>query len=103
MLVGSLLNRGYGLHEIAERLGHDPGTLLRFYARVQGQRRADLANTAAGLVTAGPGSTNPETWRTPAEGKRSRVRIPIQRAESDGVHDRPAHTPDDGLRPRPTQ
>jgi len=40
MLVSSLLDRGYSPHEIAERLGHDPATLLRFYARVHGQRRA---------------------------------------------------------------
>ncbi len=33
---------------------HVAATLLRFYARVHGQRRAGLANTAAALVTAEP-------------------------------------------------
>jgi transposase-like protein len=82
MLVASLLDRGYSLHEIAERLGHDPGTLLRFYARVHGQRRAGLADTAAALVTASADPKNSELSRIPAEAPVNRVRIPIQRMET---------------------
>jgi len=50
LLVGSLLDRGFSLHEIAERLGHAAATLLRSYARVHAQRRADLADTPAALI-----------------------------------------------------
>nr|WP_246159075.1 hypothetical protein [Catellatospora sichuanensis] len=34
MLVSSLLDAGYSVHEVAERLGHDPATLMRSYTRV---------------------------------------------------------------------
>jgi len=53
LLVASLLDRGFSLHEIAERLGHDPATLQRFYARVHAERRAGLADIAATLTAAG--------------------------------------------------
>lgn len=29
LLASSLLDAGYGIHEVAERLGHDPATLMR--------------------------------------------------------------------------
>jgi len=51
MLATGLLDSGYGLHEVAERLGHDPATLLRYYTRVHAGRRASAANSAAALVT----------------------------------------------------
>jgi len=77
MLVASLLDRGFSLHEIAERLGHDPATLLRFYARVHAGRRAGLADTAAGLMTADPSPEYP--------GSGERFRIPAQRAAASKV------------------
>jgi integrase len=54
MLVSSLMDSGYNLHEVAERLGHDPATLLRYYARVHAGRRARAADNAATLVTPDP-------------------------------------------------
>jgi integrase len=34
LIASSLLDAGYGVHEVAERLGHDPATLMRYYTRV---------------------------------------------------------------------
>jgi len=53
MLVSSLLDAGYSLHEIAERLGHHPAT-LRYYTRVHASRRAGAADNAAALLTPRP-------------------------------------------------
>ncbi len=34
MLESSLLDSGYGVPKVAERLGRDPTTLMRYYTRV---------------------------------------------------------------------
>lgn len=51
LLASSLLERGYGIHEVAERLGHDPGTLMKHYARVGAERRVQTGHDAALLMT----------------------------------------------------
>ena len=51
LLAESLLDDGYGTHEVAERLGHDPGTLMRYYTRVNAQRRRQATNHIAELIT----------------------------------------------------
>ncbi|GAA1548829.1 hypothetical protein GCM10009827_081520 [Dactylosporangium maewongense] len=40
---------GYGIAEVAERLGHDPATLMRYYARVNADRHQS-ADDLAGLI-----------------------------------------------------
>jgi hypothetical protein len=68
------LEAGFGMHEVAERLGHDPATLMRFYARVHRGRRASLADVAATLVTAGVAARWPNELSGAVGGVRSRVR-----------------------------
>jgi hypothetical protein len=53
LLASSLLDSGYGIAEVAERLGHDPATLMRYYARVNAVRRRQAADHIAGLVAPG--------------------------------------------------
>jgi integrase len=53
LLASSLLNCGYGIPEIAERLGHDPATLMRYYSRVNAARRRQAADHIVGLVAPG--------------------------------------------------
>ncbi|GAA1575674.1 hypothetical protein GCM10009827_116900 [Dactylosporangium maewongense] len=50
LLVSSLLDGGYGIHEVAERLGHDPGTLMRYYTRVSAARRRQATHRIAELI-----------------------------------------------------
>jgi hypothetical protein len=50
LLASSLLDSGYGIPEVAERLGHDPGTLMRYYARVNAARRRQAADHIVELV-----------------------------------------------------
>jgi integrase len=47
LLAGSLLDTGYGIAEVAERLGHDPATLTRYYSRVNAERRRQAAEHVA--------------------------------------------------------
>ena len=35
LIASNLLDAGFGIHEVAERLGHDPGTLMRYYTAGQ--------------------------------------------------------------------
>jgi integrase len=51
LLASNLLNLGYGIPEVAERLGHDPATLMRYYTRINTQRRRQAAHDLAELVT----------------------------------------------------
>ena len=51
LLASSLLDGGYGIHEVAERLGHDPGTLMRYYSRVNAQRRRQATDHIAELMS----------------------------------------------------
>ena len=51
LLAETLLDDGYGTHEVAERLGHDPATLMRYYTRVNAQRRRQATNHIAELIT----------------------------------------------------
>jgi integrase len=51
LIASSLLDAGYGLHEVAERLGHDPGTLMRYYTRVNASRRRQASEQIAELMT----------------------------------------------------
>ncbi|WP_020521679.1 tyrosine-type recombinase/integrase [Catelliglobosispora koreensis] len=51
-LASSLLDLGYGIHEVAERLGHDPATLMKYYARVSAGRRIRAGQDAARLMIA---------------------------------------------------
>ncbi|WP_199516711.1 hypothetical protein [Nucisporomicrobium flavum] len=49
--ASNLLDAGFGIHEVAERLGHDPATLMRYYARVTATRRLQATNHIADLLT----------------------------------------------------
>ncbi|GAA5179615.1 hypothetical protein GCM10023322_10120 [Rugosimonospora acidiphila] len=50
LLASDLLDTGYGIPEVAERLGHDPGTLMRYYSRVNVVRRRQAADHIVELV-----------------------------------------------------
>jgi integrase len=50
LLASTLLDDGYGIHEVAERLGHDPATLMRYYTRVNANRRRQATDHIAGLI-----------------------------------------------------
>ncbi|GAA1569825.1 hypothetical protein GCM10009827_109520 [Dactylosporangium maewongense] len=50
LFASSLLDSGYGIPEVAERLGHDPGTLMRYYALVNAARRRQTADHIVELV-----------------------------------------------------
>ena len=51
LLASSLLDGGYGIHEVAERLGHDPGTLMRYYSRVNAERSRQATDHIAALIS----------------------------------------------------
>ncbi|GGM73048.1 tyrosine-type recombinase/integrase [Dactylosporangium sucinum] len=51
LLASNLLDLGYGIPEVAERLGHDPATLMRYYTRINAQRRQQAAHDLAQLIT----------------------------------------------------
>ncbi|UQU67570.1 site-specific integrase [Couchioplanes caeruleus] len=51
LIASSLLDAGYGVHEVAERLGHDPATLMRYYTRVNATRRLQATDCIAELMT----------------------------------------------------
>lgn len=59
LIASSLLDAGYGVHEIAERLGHDPATLMRYYTRVSASRRLQATDRIAELMTLPQGETGP--------------------------------------------
>lgn len=50
-IASNLLDAGYGIHEVAERLGHDPGTLMRHYTRVNAARRSRANDHTAEMLT----------------------------------------------------
>jgi len=50
LIASNLLDAGYGIHEVAERLGHDPGTLMRYYTRVNATRRRQASVHIAELI-----------------------------------------------------
>jgi len=52
LVASTLLDAGYGVHEVAERLGHDPATLMRYYTRVSATRRLQATDRIAELMTA---------------------------------------------------
>lgn len=53
LIASNLLDAGFGIHEVAERLGHDPATLMRYYTRVSATRRLQATNHIADLLIAG--------------------------------------------------
>jgi integrase len=53
VVASNLLDLGYGIAEVAERLGHDPATLMRYYSRVNAGRRRQAADDLAGLIAPG--------------------------------------------------
>jgi integrase len=61
LLASTVLDSGYGIPEVAERRGHDPATLMRYYSRVNavGRRRAaDPAAVSRVNVQCGRGITS---------------------------------------------
>ncbi|WBB89838.1 site-specific integrase [Verrucosispora sp. WMMC514] len=54
LLACTYLDAGYGIHEVAERLGHDPGTLMRYYTRINATRRQQATEHIAQLLTEPP-------------------------------------------------
>jgi integrase len=52
LLASTLLDTGYCIPEVAERLGHDPATLMRYYTRVNAVRRQQAADHIADLIAA---------------------------------------------------
>ncbi|MEU7874544.1 tyrosine-type recombinase/integrase [Dactylosporangium sp. NPDC049140] len=63
LLASNLLDLGYGIPEVAERLGHDPATLMRYYTRINAHRRQQAAYDLAQLVT--PPANVSHVTRTP--------------------------------------
>jgi integrase len=63
LLASSLLDSGYGIAEVAERLGHHPGTLMRYYSRVNAVRRRGTADHIADLIAPGESSIHLDTAR----------------------------------------
>lgn len=59
LIASSLLDAGYGVHEVAERLGHDPATLMRYYTRVNAARRSQGTDRIAELMTLPKGRARP--------------------------------------------
>jgi integrase len=59
LIASSLLDAGYGVHEVAERLGHDPATLMRYYTRVSAARRLQATDRIAELMTLSEGGARP--------------------------------------------
>ena len=59
LIASSLLDAGYGVHEVAERLGHDPAILMRYYTRVSAARRLQATYRIAELMTLSDGQTGP--------------------------------------------
>lgn len=59
LIASSLLDAGYGVHEVAERLGHDPATLMRYYTRVNAVRRRQATDRIAELMTLPESHTTP--------------------------------------------
>jgi hypothetical protein len=51
LIASTLLDAGYGVHKVAEWLGHDPGTLMRYYTRVNAARRGQTTDRSAELMT----------------------------------------------------
>ncbi|MCU7730372.1 tyrosine-type recombinase/integrase [Actinoplanes sp. KI2] len=51
LIASSLLDAGYGVHEVAERLGHDPATLMRYCTRANAARRLQATDRIAELMT----------------------------------------------------
>jgi len=49
----ALLDTGHGIAEVAERLGHDPATLMRYYSRVNAVRRRQAADHIEDLIASG--------------------------------------------------
>ncbi|GAA0452967.1 site-specific integrase [Actinoplanes capillaceus] len=54
LTASALFDAGYGVHEVAERLGHDPATLMRYYTRVSAARRLQASGRIAELVMPAP-------------------------------------------------
>jgi hypothetical protein len=54
------LTPAYSIREVAERLGHDPATLLRYYSRVNAVRRRQAAHQIADLIALGDTVVKPE-------------------------------------------
>ena len=44
LIASTLLDAGYGVHEVAEPLGHDPATLMRYDARVNAAGRLQASH-----------------------------------------------------------
>jgi integrase len=65
LLASSLLDAGYGIPEVAERLGHDPATLMRYYSRVNARRRRQAADHIADLVSPREAVTHLDAAREP--------------------------------------
>ncbi|GGN88974.1 hypothetical protein GCM10010112_72960 [Actinoplanes lobatus] len=49
-IASNLIDAGRGIHEVAERLGHDAATLIRCYVCVDAARRLQVAHEIADLV-----------------------------------------------------
>jgi integrase len=65
LLASTLLDIGYGIPEVAERLGHDPATLMRYYSRVNAARRRQAADQIADLVASAESATHLDPAREP--------------------------------------
>jgi integrase len=65
LIASNLLDAGYGITEVAERLGHDPATLMRYYSRVSATRRRQAADHIVGLVAPGEAAPHLDAVRQP--------------------------------------
>ncbi|MFF5229534.1 tyrosine-type recombinase/integrase [Dactylosporangium sp. NPDC000521] len=50
LIASTMLDDGYGIHEVAERLGYDAGTLMRYFVRVSATRRREATQHLAELI-----------------------------------------------------
>jgi integrase len=64
LLASTLLDAAYGIHEVAERLGHDPGTLMRYYTRVKRRPPRQATGYITGMLVS-PAADRQRPQRAP--------------------------------------
>jgi hypothetical protein len=80
LLASSLLDIGYGIREVPERLGRDPAMLMRYYSRVSAVRRRQAAGHIVDLVAPSEAAAHLDKVSAPPglrAGQHSRLRTPL--------------------------
>jgi hypothetical protein len=97
LVASSLLDAGCGLHEVAEQLGHDAATLIRYYIRVSAARRLQATDRIAELMTLLDGQAKPFPNRPDC----TTSLLPEAGTSADMHRPKPANFVSGGKRPRP--